>query len=250
MLIHSSVVQKFWPKEDPLGKTVRIPDVPGPTGTQTLVVEVVGVARDGKYQQLAEATRPFIYRPVAQSRASALTMAVLASESAESIVPGVRAAVTAVDANVPMFDVTTFDELYRSRALLPSRVLAQIISALGVLSLLLASIGLYAVIAFLFARRTQEIGVRIAVGATRGQVVRMVIRQAAMFVAPGLVVGLALAAVLTPLLASPAFDFVTPGDPLVMTLATIVMIAVAFVAATLPAVRASRVDPVTALRMQ
>ena len=177
-------------------------------------------------------------------------MAVLATESPEAIVPGVRAAVAEVDANVPVFDVTTFDDLYHGRALLPSRVLAQIVSALGVLCLILASIGLYAVIAFLFARRTQEIGVRIAVGASRGHVVRMVLRQAAIFVVPGLAVGLALAAVLTPLLASPAFDFVTPGDPLVMTLAAVVMSAVAVVAATFPAVRASRVDPVTALRAQ
>ena len=249
-VVNETFATKFWPNEDPLGKTVRIPDVQGPNGAQTLVVEVVGVAKDGKYQQLAEPTRPFIYRPVAQSRGGALTMAVLAAESPEAIVPGVRAAVAEVDANVPVFDVTTFDDLYHGRALLPSRVLAQIVSALGVLCLILASIGLYAVIAFLFARRTQEIGVRIAVGASRGHVVRMVLRQAAIFVVPGLAVGLALAAVLTPLLASPAFDFVTPGDPLVMTLATVVMTAVAFVAATFPAVRASRVDPVTALRAQ
>jgi len=249
-VVNQTFAAKFWPDEDPLGKTVRIPDVQGPNGAQTLVVEVVGVAEDGKYQQLAEPTRPFIYRPVAQSRGGALTMAVLAAESPEAIVPGVRAAVAEVDANVPMFDVTTFDDLYYGRALLPSRVLAQIVSALGVLCLFLASIGLYAVIAFLFARRTQEIGVRIAVGASRGHVVRMVLRQAAVFVVPGLAVGLALAAVLTPLLASPAFDFVTPGDPLVMTLAALVMSTVAVVAATFPAVRASRVDPVTALRAQ
>ena len=130
--------------------------------------------------------------------------------------------------------------MYHSRALLPSRVLAQIVSALGVLCLILASIGLYAVIAFLFARRTQEIGVRI-----RGRCLARPRRangvgQAAMFVLPGLVVGLALAALLTPLLASPAFDFVTPNDPSVMTLATVVMTAIAVVAATFPAVRASR----------
>ncbi len=247
-VVNETFAAKFWPDQDPLGKTVRMPDVPGPNGVQTLVIEVVGVAKDGKYQQLAESPRPFIYRPVTQSRAGALTMTVLASESPEAIVPGVRAAVADVDANVPVFDVTTFDDLYHSRALLPSRVVAQIISALGVLCLILASIGLYAVIAFLFARRTQEIGVRIAVGASQGQVVRMVLSQAAVFVVPGLVVGLALAAILTPLLASPAFDFVAPGDPLAMAVAAIVMIAVAFVAATFPAVRASRVDPVTALR--
>ena len=249
-VVNETFAAKFWPGENPLGKTVRIPDVPGPNGAQTLVLEVVGIAGDGKYWQLAEPTRPFIYRPVTQSLAGSLTMAVLATESPEAIVPGVRAAVTGVDANVPMFDVTTFDSFYHSRPLLPSRVMASIVSALGILSLLLASIGLYGVIAFLFARRTQEIGIRIAVGASRGQVVRMVLRQAAVFVVPGLVVGLALAAVLTPLLASPAFDFVTPGDPLVMTLAAVAMAAVAFVAATFPAVRASRVDPVTALRAQ
>ena len=249
-IVNETFAAKYWPGEDPLGKTVRIPDAPGPNGPQTLVVEVVGIARDGKYWQLAEAPRPFIYRPVAQSRGGSLTMVVLAAGSPEAIAPAVRAAVAEVDANVPLFDVTSYDSFYRSRALLPSRVLARIVSALGVLSLLLASIGLYGVIAFLFAQRTQEIGIRIAVGASPGTVVRMVLRQAAVFIAPGLALGLALAAVLTPLLASPAFDFVTPGDPLVMTLSAIAMAAVAFVAATLPAVRASRTDPVTALRAQ
>jgi predicted permease len=248
-VVNETFAAQFWPGENPLGKTVRIPDVPGPNGArQTHVLEVVGIASDGKYWQLAEATRPFIYRPVTQSLAGSLTMTVLARESADAIVPGVRAAVTGVDANVPMFDVTTFDSFYHSRPLLPSRVMARIVSALGVLSLLLASIGLYAVIAFLFARRTQEIGIRIAVGASPGQVVRMVLRQAAVLVIPGLTVGLVLAAVLTPLLASPAFDFVTPANPLVMTLAAVTMAAVAFAAATLPALRASRIDPVTALR--
>lgn len=249
-IVNETFAAKFWPDENPIGKTVRMADVPEPDGTGARVVEVVGVAKDGKYWQLAEAPRPFIYRPVAQTRGGPLTMVVLAAHSTEAIAPAVRAAVADVDANVPLFDVTTYDSFYRSRALLPSRVLARIVSALGVLSVLLASIGLYGVIAFLFAQRTQEIGIRIAVGASPGQVVRMVLRQAAVFVAPGLALGLALAAVLTPLLASPAFDFVTPGDPLVMTLSAITMAAVAFVAATLPAMRASRIDPVTALRTQ
>lgn len=233
-VVNETFAAKFWPGENAIGQTVRIPDGPGPDGAQTAVLEVVGVARDGKYWQLAEPARPVIYRPVAQSIAGSMTMAVLARESAEAIVPGVRTAVTGVDASVPMFDVTTFDSFYHARPLLPSRVMSRIVSALGILSLLLASIGLYGVVAFLFARRTQEIGIRIAVGASRGQVARMVVTQAAVFVVPGLLVGLGLAAVLTPLLASPAFDFVTPGDPLVMTLATMIVAAVAFVAAMFP----------------
>ena len=163
--------------------------------------------------------------------------------------PGVRAAVAEVDADVPVFDVTTFDDLYHGRALLPSRVCPDRLSA---------------------GRPLPDPGIdwtlcrdRVSIRATyagdwrsdRGWRLARPRRShgtetGPYFVVPGLAVGLALAGVFTPLLASPAFDFVTPGDPLVMTLAAVVMSTVAVVAATFPAVRASRVDPVTALRTQ
>jgi ABC-type antimicrobial peptide transport system permease subunit len=125
---------------------------------------------------------------------------------------------------------------------------SRIVTALGVLGLVLACVGLYSVIAFLFANRTHEIGIRMAVGASPSRVLGMVLAHASFLVLPGLVAGLGLAAFLTPFLASPAFDFVMPRDPLVMTVAPLSMALVSIVAALLPARRAARVNPTTALR--
>jgi putative ABC transport system permease protein len=122
------------------------------------------------------------------------------------------------------------------------------VTALGVLGLVLACVGLYGVIAFLFANRTHEIGIRMAVGASPSRVLGMVLTHAGALVLPGLVAGLGLATLLTPFLASPAFDFVTPRDPLVMTVAPLSMALVCIVAAMLPARRAARVNPTAALR--
>ncbi|HLG56106.1 MAG TPA: ABC transporter permease [Vicinamibacterales bacterium] len=247
-IVNETMAKQYWPDQDPVGKTVRIPDVPTPNGPQTIAMEVVGVARDGKYWELAESTRPFIYRPFSQGRRIAMTMVVLTRGEPAAIASAVRAASASVDSSVPVFDVQTLDSLYRSRALLPSRLMSQLVTSIGVLGLLLASVGLYGVIAFLSTRRTREIGVRMAVGASRGGVLRMALWQAAGLLLPGLALGVALAALLTPLLGSPAFDFVSPYDPLVMTLAPLVTAGVAMLAAALPAIRASRIDPTMALR--
>jgi predicted permease len=249
-IVNETLARQYWPDQDPLGKTVRIPDVPDPDGRETLVLEIVGVARDGKYWQLGETARPFIYRPVAQTRTITLTLVVLAHGDPEAIAAPVMTAIADVDANVPLFDVRTLESYYQSRALVPSRLMARIVTTLGFLGLLLASIGLYGVIAFLFARRTHEIGIRMAVGASRRHVLGMVFRQAAVFIVPGLALGLGLAVLLTPLLGAPAFDFVAPADPLVMSLAAGTMAIVAFAAASAPAIRASRINPTTALRTQ
>jgi ABC-type antimicrobial peptide transport system permease subunit len=236
------MARKYWPNEDPLGKVVRIPDRNGPQA------QVVGIARDGKYGVLAESPQPFLYRPFAQGRRVAMTLVVLAKGEAAAVASDIRAAVQAVDPAVPMFDVRTMDDLYRSRALLPSRITSQLVSALGVLALVLASVGLYGVMAFVSARRTREIAVRVAVGATARTVVLLVLRQAAAPIAPGLVLGLALAAALTPLISSPTFDFVTANDPLVFASVPMVIVVVALIASAMPAVRAARVDPATLLR--
>jgi ABC-type antimicrobial peptide transport system permease subunit len=162
----------------------------------------------------------------------------------------VRAAAASVDSTVPLYELRTLEDLYQARALLPSRVMSRIVTALGVLGLLLACVGLYGVVTIVFSNRTHEIGVRMAVGASPARVLRMVLTHSMFIVAPGLMLGLGLglAALLTPLLASPAFDFVTPGDPLVLTIAPLTMAFVSFVAAMLPARRAARVDPTIALR--
>jgi ABC-type antimicrobial peptide transport system permease subunit len=127
-------------------------------------------------------------------------------------------------------------------------IFSRIVTALGVLGLVLACVGLYGVVTFLFSRRSHEIGIRMAVGASPARVLGMVLREATFLVVPGLALGMGLAVLLTPLLASPAFDFVTPGDPLVLTVAPVVMTSVCLLAVMLPARRAARVDPTLALR--
>ena len=179
-----------------------------------------------------------------------MTMVVLAAADTSplALASDVRAAAVRVNPNVPLYDLRALDDLYRSRALLPSRLISRVVTALGVLGLVLACVGLYGVVTLLFSGRTHEIGIRMAVGASPLRVLGMVLSHATFLLAPGLVLGLGLAVLLTPLLASPAFDFVTPGDPLVLTLAPLVMTAVCLVAAMLPARRAARVDPTMALR--
>jgi putative ABC transport system permease protein len=249
-IVNQTMARKYWADDDPIGKVIRIPDVPGPNGPQTLVLAVVGVAKDGRYWQLGESPQPFIYRPFSQARPGPMTMAVLASgdTSPLALTAALRTAAANVNPTVPLYDVRTLDDLYQSRALLPSRIMSRTFTALGALGLTLACVGLYGVITFLFSSRTHEIGIRMAVGASPARVLGMVLTHATFLVVPGLVAGLALAALLTPLLASPAFDFVTPGDPLVLSVAPLTMAFVCLAAAMLPARRAARVDPTTALR--
>ena len=147
-------------------------------------------------------------------------------------------------------DLRTLEDLYRSRALLPSRMMSQIVTALSVLGPVLACVGLYGVVTFLFSSRTHEIGIRMAVGATPTRVLRTVLTHAMVLAGPGLILGLGAAALLTPLLASPAFDFVEPNDPAVLTAAPLTMALVCLLAAALPARRAAHrpdVGPATGL---
>ncbi len=249
-IVNETLANRYWANENPIGKVIRVPDVPGLNGPETLALDVVGIAKDGKYWQLGESPQPFIYRPFSQARPGPMTMVVLAASDASPIAlaAAVRTAAALVNSTVPLFDLRTMEDLYQSRALLPSRMVSQIMMALGVLGLVLACVGLYAVVSFLFSRRTHEIGIRMAVGASPPRVLRMVLTHAMLLIAPGLALGLGLAVWLTPLLASPAFDFVTPGDPVVLILAPLTMASVCLVAAMLPARRAARVDPTLALR--
>ena len=249
-IVNETLANQYWPDGNPIGKSVRIPDVPGPDGPQAVTLEVVGVAKDGKYWQLGEDPQPFVYRPFSQARPGSMTLVVLAEPDSSplALASAVRKLAAGIDRTVPLYEVRTMEDLYWSRALLPSRMISRIVTALGVLGLILACVGLYGVITFLFSSRIHEIGIRMAVGASPRGVLTMVLTHAMFLIVPGLALGLGLAVLLTPLLASPAFDFVEPGDPLVLTMAPLMMAFVCFVAATLPARRAARVDPTLALR--
>ena len=240
IIVNETMARQYWPNQDALGKIVRLRDRNGPAA------QVIGIARDGKYVTLLEPQQPFVFLPLSQRYRAALTLVVLAKSDPAALAGPLRAAVQALDVNVPMFDVRTLNDMYQARAMLPPRLTSQLVTSLGLLGAVLAVIGLYGVVAYVTAGRTHEIGIRMAVGADRRTVLLLVLKQAAGVVIVGLVIGVGLAFVFTPALAEP-FD-INPRDATVFTLVPIALAGVALLASLVPARRAARIDPMVALR--
>jgi hypothetical protein len=249
-IVNETMARRYWPDRSPIGQTLRIPVARTPSGATDLALQIVGVAHDAKYVSLAEAPQPFVYRPLAQARRFGVTSLVVRSTRPAALAALVRQTAAEIDPAVPILEMRELAELYRLRGLLPPRLMSQLVSALGAIGLGLAGIGLYGVLAFVTMRRAREFGVRVAVGATPWSVAALVVRQGAVLVVPGLVLGTVLAAALTPLIGAPAFDFVSPNDPIVLAAATLIPAVVSLGAALMPALRASRVDPITTLRVE
>jgi ABC-type antimicrobial peptide transport system permease subunit len=241
-IINETMARRYWPTQDALRKTVRLRDGTG------LVMQVVGIAKDGKYGEIAEPYQPFVFMPFSQHFRSMMTMVVRPHGDVASLLPSIRAEAQAVGAGVPTFDVRTLDQIFQARQMLPARLTSQIFVALGLLGLLLAVVGLYGVISYLTTQRTREIGIRIAIGASRWSVLRLVLGQAVGVVSIGVGVGLGLALHFTPSLAGP-FDF-RPRDTFVMSVTPLVLVLATLVATLIPGRRATRIDPLLALRSE
>jgi predicted permease len=248
--VSPALARLAWPGEDPLGKRLAwsVDDKTGPDWRQ--VVAVVGDVRQG---ELADAMRPTIYLPMAQSdlwgergieMAVVVRAAGMAGDAAALAAP-VRRAVLAVDSRLPVFDVTTLDEI-RAAAVATTRFNMLLLTSLGGIGLLLAAVGIYGVISWFVSQRTQEIGLRMALGATEGRVLTLVAWQAMRPVLAGLVVGLAGALAATRALASLLFG-VTATDPATFAGVLLVLGGAALLASWLPARRAARVEPTRAL---
>jgi predicted permease len=209
-------------------------------------LDVVGIARDGKYGSIGEAPHPAIYVPVQQVYTPDAVLVLATSGDPLSVLPAVQAAVRELDSNVPLFEVRTMAE-HLEFATFVQRTAASVVTGLGFVALLLAAIGLYGVIAGSVAQRMPEIGMRVALGASRRDIVRMVLGQAARIAALGLTLGIALSLGVTQLLSSLLVG-VTPTDTASYALTVALLAAVAIGATALPARRAARMDPVAALR--
>ncbi len=213
------------------------------------MMEVVGVVRNSKYVTVGEEPRPFLFFPFEQepysSRASVL-MRVDGNPTAFAATA--RAAVRGIDPDLPLFDLMPLSD-QTSVSLLPIRLAASFLGTLGLLVLALAALGLYGVLSFLVRLRTKEIGIRMALGADRGRVVRTVLSDAVRWLSWGLAAGLALAAALTPLVASMLYG-IAPRDWATFLAVSVLLTAVGIAASVVPALRASRVDPLTALRAE
>jgi predicted permease len=239
VVINETMARRYWAGRDPIGGTVRFD---GHSAT------VVGVARDGKYQRLNESARSYIYLPVLQSFRPDMVLHVRTDTDPSLVLPGIQATVRSLDPNMALFDVRTLEEHMRIRTFVP-RMAASMLGVFGLLGLLLAAVGLYGVIAFNASQRTREIGLRMALGAGRGQVIWLVLRDGFAVASLGIVVGLALAFGAGRLVAK-QLTGVSGSDPLSFAGTAAVLAAVAAIACLLPARRASALNPLTALRRE
>jgi macrolide transport system ATP-binding/permease protein len=236
-VINETMARRYWPNRDAVGGVIRFGSGP---------VTVVGVARDGKYQRLSEAPRNYLYLPVLQNYRPDLVLHVRTDGDPALVASSVQAAVRALDPNLPLFDVRTVEDHMRISTFIP-RLAASMLGLFGVLGLLLASVGLYGVIAFNASERTREIGLRMALGAGRAQVVWLVLREGFALAAAGIAGGIALAFVAGRLVAG-QLTGISGADPLSFASTAALLAAVAALACILPARRASALNPLTALR--
>jgi ABC-type antimicrobial peptide transport system permease subunit len=206
------------------------------------------VVRDIKYDNLAEKPAFFGYRPLTQSYRSGMTLHVSTSGDPLSLVSQIRAEVKALDADLPLTDIETMQEHMRL-PLAPAKLLAAVSSSFGVLALLLAAMGLYGVMAYLVSSRTREMGIRIALGAQTSGVLRLVMGQGLRLAITGIALGVITAVALTRVLESVLYG-VAPTDVVTFMGVVLLLIAVALVASYIPARRATKVDPLVALRYE
>ncbi|HYK21802.1 MAG TPA: ABC transporter permease, partial [Pyrinomonadaceae bacterium] len=240
-VISESMAQRFFPNGSPLGKRFGLN---GPESADK--IEVIGVVKDAKFQILQEPDKPIAFYPHSQLPDVLGNLVVRFSGPASSIVPQVRQAVKQVNRNLPVDDVVSLSDQV-GRSLVQQKLVARIASFFGLLALLLACIGLYGVLSYGVARRTNEIGIRMALGAQTRGVLWLVLREALTLVAIGLVVGVLASLALTRTAESLLYQL-KPNDPLTITLAALLLASVAALAGYLPARRAARVDPMIALR--
>jgi predicted permease len=241
-IVNETLADALWPGEDPLGKRLSLEGAEGP------FLEVVGVARDVKYRSLGERPHPYIYKPVLQSYEPKMTLVVRASGDPLSVAGPVREQIHALDASLPVSDVKTLDEQF-NLSLFPARVAAWTLGGFGLLALVLAGIGIYGVVSYAVAQRTREIGVRMALGAQRRDVLRLVMGDGVLVVFAGLAAGLLLAFAAARVAAGFLYG-VGATDPVTFAGVPVVLGTVALAAGYLPARRATKVDPMVALRYE
>ena len=240
-VINQTLAEHYWHGQDPIGKRFRLNNAMGPW------VEIVGVARNSRYLFIAEPPTDFVYFPYLQHPSRRMILMAQSSGDSASVLTPLRDVIRRLDANMPVYDVHTIEEHYYARATSLAEVTVEIIGGMGLMGMALAMAGLYGLISYTVGRRTREIGIRMAIGASRGAVVKMVRRQGIVAVVCGLVIGLALSAGAGRLLAA-TFPMSERVSPALYGLIAPLLMLVAMLAAFVPARRAARVDPMMALR--
>jgi predicted permease len=242
IVINESMAKRYWPNGNALGGRVRV-------GQNW--AEIVGIAADAKYNSISERPTPQIYLSLARNEVSTLRLVVRTAGDPGPVVADVRNAIRAIDPNLPLYDARTVNE-HMQTAVFAQRMAANLLGAMGALALLLAAIGLYGVMAYAVSQRTQEMGIRLALGASPGSLLGMVVGQGMTLAAIGLAIGLVIA--LGAFGSIGAMRSLLPGisplDPVTFVAVPIVLGLIALLASWIPARRAGRVDPLVALRYE
>ncbi|MGP0070600.1 MAG: ABC transporter permease [Bryobacteraceae bacterium] len=245
-VVNEQFAQHYWPSQDALGKRFRLQDPKNPNSPW---VEIVGITKTGKYLWIAEPPTEFLYLPYRQNERSRM---VLVSESvgeSAGIAGPLRDMVRGLDADQPIFDVRTMEEFYNMRVVSTGNTILEIVAGMGLMGLTLAMVGLYGLGAYAVSRRTREIGIRMAIGASRPAVLQMTLRRGLTPALYGLAAGL-VASVFAERLLKAVFPTHSQTDFAVYFAVVPMLLAITILAAYIPARRASRVDPLKALRYE
>jgi hypothetical protein len=245
ILINETMARRFFPNMSPLGRTFRFG---GPDAKLENDRTVIGVVKDAKYMALKERRWPAAYLPYSQEVGYLWDFEVRYSGDAGSIVAAIREAIRQVDPRIPVTGVGTLAEEV-DRSVVDQRLTAQLSSVFSIVAVFLACMGIYGLMSYSVVHQRNEIGIRMALGAQQGQVLRLILRQGFLLAAAGVAVGVALAFMLTRFLGSLLFD-VRPVDPVTFVCVACLLMLVSLSACYLPARRAMRVDPVVALRYE
>ena len=241
LIVNRALAERYWPQESALGKRVRLHRA---DGTEA---QIVGVVEDAVFQSPTQPAPPTAFLPMGQeSSRTGLTLIVHTDDAPAATLARLRTLVRETDPGVPAYGAMTMTRAARN-AINVQENAAAVAAGLGAISLLLASIGLYGVVAYTVDRRKREVGIRMALGASHAAVLGMVLRTAARTALIGVGAGLVLAALIARLIAAFLFQ-VTPLDPLAFAVVALTLVAVVLIASYIPAHRATRVDPLVTLR--
>jgi predicted permease len=244
-IVNQTMAKRFWANEDPIGKRFSLKSATGP------FIEVVGLARDGQSMwHFSPEPQPYFYLPLAQNFTSFLSLQVRTTVPPESLILGVQGQIRDLAPDLPIFDARTMQQgIHGLGGLFIFRLAAALAGVMGILGLTLATVGVYGVVSFGAAQRTREIGIRMALGATRRGILVAIVRQGLQLTLIGMATGLAGAFALSRLLRSMLVG-VKPGDPGTFIGVSLLLLSVALLASFIPARRATKVDPMVALRYE